>query len=264
MDIKKALVDMEKTAREAGKLILEIYETDFAVEVKSDDSPVTAADKTSDAFIRERLSSLYPEAAFLTEESGDDPSRLKKEWVYIVDPLDGTSDFVNHDGEFAVLIALVHFHEVVAGVIYSPTLDLLYSAIRGEGAYKETGGKKERIHVSDRVGNSLRLLISKTHFNEKEKDYIAARKSAFTSIEPRGAAIKFGLIAEGKADVSYRFSPFTKEWDVAPGSLILEEAGGYMLKPDGTAYSFNRPDVYNREGYFLLNKKENLDLPIDG
>lgn len=261
MDLHVALGEMIKVAREAGEKIMEIYKTPFEVEIKEDASPVTKADKMSDELIRKRLGEKFPEASFLTEESTDDLARLDKEWLFIVDPLDGTSDFVNRDGEFAVLIALVHYHEVVAGIIYSPVLDLLYYAIKGEGSYKiEKGSDPVRLHVSDRIGHDLVCLVSKTHYNDKEKAYVEERKGRFSKIEGRGAAIKFGLIAEGKADISYRFSGMTKEWDVASGNLILEEAGGIMVKPDGSRYTYNREDVYNRDGYILANHRENLDF----
>ena len=260
MDLFAAFEHMKQAALDAGKLIMDVYHTNFAVEIKQDDSPVTAADKGSDALIRKELGTAFPEAAFLTEESTDDRSRLDKEWLFVVDPLDGTSDFVSRAGEFAVLIALVHYHEPVVGVIYAPNQNLFYYAIKGEGAYRLDGDTPVRLHVSSRVGKDLRCLVSRSHFNEKEKAYIEARRSRFSEIVPMGAALKFAKIAEGSAEISYRFSGGTKEWDVAPGNLILEEAGGIMVKPDGSRYSYNREDVYNREGYILANCLENLEL----
>ncbi len=260
MDLHEAFRSMKQAALDAGRLIMEIYKTNFEVETKSDESPVTAADKGSDALIRKELSSAFPEAAFLTEESTDDLSRLDKEWVFIVDPLDGTSDFVKRDGEFAVLIALVHYHEPVVGIIYAPNQKLFYYAIKGEGAYRLEGEKAVRLHVSQREGHDLRCLVSRSHFNDAEKAYIDERREHFSEILPMGAALKFARIAEGNAEVSYRLSPGTKEWDVAPGNLILNEAGGLMLKPDGTAYRYNREDVCNRDGYILANSRGNFDL----
>ena len=241
MDLFAAFEHMKQAALDAGKLIMDVYHTNFAVEIKQDDSPVTAADKGSDALIRKELGTAFPEAAFLTEESTDDRSRLDKEWLFVVDPLDGTSDFVSRAGEFAVLIALVHYHEPVVGVIYAPNQNLFYYAIKGEGAYRLDGDAPVRLHVSSRVGKDLRCLVSRSHFNEKEKAYIEDRRSRFS-------------------EISYRFSGGTKEWDVAPGNLILEESGGIMVKPDGSRYSYNREDVYNRDGYILANCPENLSL----
>ena len=111
-----------------------------------------------------------------------------------------------------------------------------------------------------RWGVTVRRFVSYHDHNEKEKAYIEARRPRFSEIVPMGAALKFAKIAEGSAEISYRFSGGTKEWDVAPGNLILEEAGGIMVKPDGSRYSYNREDVYNREGYILANCPENLSL----
>jgi 3'(2'), 5'-bisphosphate nucleotidase len=149
----------------------------------------------------------------------------------------------------------------VVGVINVPLKDILYFAIKGQGAYKLENGKKPmRISVSKRSGDHLRVLTSRSFFTDREKALIDKNKSHFESVTAMGAALKFCAIAEGGAELSYRMGGGTKEWDVAAGDLILSEAGGVMLKPDGTHYAYNRADVYNREGYILANDKKNVLL----
>lgn len=250
---------MIKAAKEAQKWILEVYHTDFEVITKEDNSPVTNADKGADKMIRDVLAKEFPDYGFLTEESKDTKERLSKEFIFVIDPVDGTKEFVSRNGQFTTNIALVRNHEVVAGVINIPVLDTLYFAIKGDGAYKVSpDGNKVRIHVSDRTEN-LRALRSVSFFNEKEKAIYEKHAELYSSINPLGAAMKFCHIADGQADISYRCSGNTKEWDVAAGDIILTEAGGVMLVPPSMEkMKYNREDVYNRDGYVTANKKENI------
>jgi 3'(2'), 5'-bisphosphate nucleotidase len=257
---EQELAAMQKAARDAEKKIREVYETNFQVEIKSDDSPVTAADKGADFMIRKELHERFPAYALLTEESQDDLSRLNNDYVFIVDPVDGTKEFVARNGEFTTNIALSYRHEIVAGVINVPMKDVMYYAVKGQGAYKVEKGKKPvRIHVSDKIDH-LTALRSRSFFNENEKALLEKHADIITAIETMGAALKFCAIAEGRAEISYRESPGTKEWDIAAGTIILKEAGGLILKHDGSEYTFNRTDVYNRQGYVLMNRKENFLL----
>ncbi len=258
---EQQLEDAIFAAKKAAEVILSIYQTPFEVEIKADDSPVTKADKAADALIREILGEKYPEYGFLTEESQDTKERLTKKAIWIVDPVDGTKEFVSRNGQFTTNIALCVDHEIVAGVIHVPTLGITYAAIKGEGSYRiEKDGSKVRLHVSDRV-SKLRAMRSISFFQEKEQAFFASHKEHFEEeMEMVGAALKFGRIAEGNADFFYRGSPFTKEWDVASGDLILTEAGGVMVDLNGKKLRYNREDVYNRDGYVLANKKENLFL----
>jgi 3'(2'), 5'-bisphosphate nucleotidase len=230
------------------------------VEVKSDDSPVTAADKGADSLIRAELRKQFPSYAFLTEESQDDKSRLSNDFVFIVDPVDGTKEFVSRNGEFCTNIALAYRHEAVVGVINIPVQNVLYYAIKGQGAFRKEKGKEPvRIHVSSR-DDRLFVVRSISFFNKQEETLIEKHKDRIAKVISLGAALKFCSIAEGNADLSYRESPNTKEWDIAAGTVILKEAGGFILKHDGSEYAFNRDDVYNREGYVLANKRSNILL----
>ena len=151
---------MQKAALDAEKRIKEVYQTAFAVEIKSDDSPVTAADKGADELIRQELHRSFPDYALLTEESKDDPSRLLNANVFIVDPVDGTKEFVARNGEFTTNIALAHNHEVVVGVINVPVRNVMYFAIKGQGAYKQEKGKAPiRIHGTFFLMDLARILV---------------------------------------------------------------------------------------------------------
>ena len=261
MAYKKELEEMIKAAKKAEVHILKIYHSNFEVEIKSDDSPVTEADKGADRIIREELGKAFPDYGFLTEESSDTGERFSYDYVFIVDPVDGTKDFVARDGQFCTNIALAYKGEVVAGVINLPGQNRLYYASKGDGAYCiEKDGSVHQIHVSDRKAN-LRCMRSISFFNEKEKAFYEKHSSYFEGeAEPVGAAYKFCLIADGHKDFFIRISNGTKEWDVAAGDIILTEAGGIMVQPNGKPFSYNRKDVYNREGYIMANCKDNLFL----
>ncbi len=251
-----------EAAIEAVKLaevwIKKIYNSDFDVEIKSDDSPVTAADKGADDIMREYLGKKFPEYGFLTEESKDTKERLSKKSIWIIDPVDGTKDFVSRDDEFTTNVALAVDHEVVVGVINIPMLNTIYYGIRGQGAFRmDKDGKVTRIHVSEKLDNLI-ALKSRSFFNEKEAAWLERHKDKVTEVRSYGAAVKFCRIAEGEADIQMRISSSTKEWDVAAGDIILSEAGGAMIQPDGTHFRYNRDDVYNRNGYILVNRLENL------
>lgn len=251
---------MIKAAKDAEIVIKEIYSTNFEVEIKDDNSPVTMADKKADALIRKELSS-FSKIGFLTEESIDTKERLSMEDIWVVDPVDGTKEFVSRNGEFCTNIALVHNHEVVVGVINVPMLNETFYAIKGEGAYKiDSKGNVTRIHVSNR-SFPLRAIRSISFFNKVEEAFYQRNSDKFEKeILPVGSALKFCRIAEGLSDYFYRNSSGTKEWDVAAGDLILSEAGGIMVEPSGKKMTYNRVDVYNRNGYILANSKENLLL----
>ncbi len=250
-----------KAVKDAEKVIKEIYATNFEVEIKSDNSPVTKADKKSDELIRKELGSAFPNIGFLTEESIDTKERLKEEDIWIVDPVDGTKEFVSRNGEFCTNVALCHNHEIVLGVINVPILEETFYAIKGQGAYKlDKDGNLSKIHVS-KTNPPLKAVRSISFFNNKEAAFYKKNQALFEgNIKPLGSALKFCRIAEGKADFFLRLSSGTKEWDVAAGDLILSEAGGVMVEPNGQKMKYNRVDVYNRNGYVLANKKENLFL----
>lgn len=257
---EKELEAMKKAALDAEKAILDIYAKPFAVEIKSDNSPVTAADKAADELIRKELHAAFPEYGMLTEESKDDLSRRDKDYIFIVDPVDGTKEFVKRNGEFCTNIGLAYKGKVVAGVINIPVKKIMFFATLGGGSYKQERGKDPvKIHVDNKTSD-LTVYESKSFFNAKERSLIEEHLDKIKHREEVGAALKFCYIAEGKGEIFYRCSENTKEWDIAAGDIILTEAGGIMQKFDGTRYTYNRLDVYNRDGYILTNCKENILL----
>ena len=252
-----------KAALEAGLLakekILEIYNQDFEIEIKEDNSPVTLADKSADEIISKYLSEKFPNYAFLTEESEDNPDRLNNDYVWIIDPVDGTKDFVAKDGGFTTNIALSYKHEIVVGVIIIPVTGEIYYATKNGGAYYLKDGISTKIHVNDKL-EDLTILTSVFHTNKEETQLIEKHSDKITTIKKVGSSIKACHIAHGLAELSYRMSPNTKEWDTAASQIIVYEAGGIMVQPDFTPLKYNRKDVYNRNGYIIANRKENILL----
>ncbi len=257
---EKELQAMIKAAQLSGDIIMDVYRKGFEVEIKDDNSPVTEADKKADEFIIESLQKEFPDYGFLTEETPDTDERLSKEFVWIIDPLDGTKEFVNYRGEFATCIALCKGHDIVASVVNCPAQNVLFYAVKDGGAWKlPRFGKPVQIHVNNKT-EQITVLRSVSFFNEKEQSLIDKHLDKIGFVFARGAAQKFCLVAEGLAEASYRLGGFTKEWDLAAGNLLIQEAGGLMVDHDGNPLKFNKPDVYFKEGYRFANRKENLLL----
>lgn len=260
--LDKELTIAIKAALEARKAILDVYNSsDLGVEIKDDDSPVTKADKRSDKIIREMLSKEFPEYGMLTEESFDNKERLDKDYVWIIDPLDGTKEFVNRNDEFAILIGLAYKHIGVLGVIVIPCTGEIYYAIEGEGAYykKDENAESIRIHVNNKT-NDLTALTSRYHQMKEEDEILAKHKDIIKHKFPLGAALKGAYIASGKAELTFRYISHTKEWDTCAMQVVVEQAGGLLLDTKGNRITYNREDVYNRNGYVIINRKENFLL----
>ena len=239
--------------------ILKIYNSDFSVEIKDDQSPVTLADKNADKAIREYLHEKFPLYAFLTEESTDDMSRLDNDYVWIVDPVDGTKDFVAKRGEFTTNIALAYKHEAVVGVVVIPLTGEIYFAAKGMGAFYRNNGVTKRIHVNDKL-TDLTFYQSVFHSRPEEMEFVEQHKDVIARIEKHGSSLKPCLIARGIGELHYRSSDGTKEWDTAASQVIVEQAGGIFLTPKRERIMYNRKDVHNREGYFICNRIENFLL----
>ena len=255
----KIALDAVNSVRE---LILEIYHSkDLGVEIKEDNSPVTRADKAADKKIREILSGAFPLYSLLTEESVDDKSRLNNDYVWIVDPIDGTKDFVAKNDQFTVNIGLSYKHKAVLGVILIPVSGEIYYAVEGLGAYylKDKDANPIRIHCNNKT-RDVTTLVSNFHSNQIEMDMIKKHSDIIKHQIKVGATIKGCFIARGDAEMSYRFSSNTKEWDTCAMQVLVEQAGGYLLRFDGEPICYNRDDVYNRDGYIICNCKENFLL----
>ncbi len=252
----KALEIAKDAARKAGDLILEIYNDDFIIDYKEDKSPVTLADKRADDLIVSILRREFPDYAVLSEESVDDKKRLYNTYCWIVDPLDGTRDFINKTDEFSINIALVKENSPVVGVIYIPTKDELYFAVKGEGSFLEKDGVVTENRVSNRA-SKLRLLCSKFHKSERFLDLIEKYALRISAVIGVGSAYKGCIIASGKAECYFRYG-LTCEWDICPMDLIVTEAGGIFRDMNGEKFLYNREDVYNRIGFYAVNDETSI------
>jgi 3'(2'), 5'-bisphosphate nucleotidase len=233
----------------AGAAIMQVYGLGFTVQRKEDNSPLTLADLESQRIIIEGLTQVTPEVPILAEESAQAPWTERQTWreLWVVDPLDGTREFVKRNGEFTINIALVQEHEPVLGLVAAPALGLLYWGAVGVGAFSRHRDEAEkRIHVS-LPENPLRVVGSRSHATAETARYLARLgPHVMTGI---GSSLKFCLLAEGKADLYPRFGP-TSEWDTAAGQALLEAAGGHVTRLDGHRLRYNcRDSVIN--GDFL-------------
>lgn len=266
-DYTKTLLSLRKmaaflcdTARKAGEEIMKVYTSNFTVERKSDDTPLTQADLAADKIIREALLEKHQDTAVLSEESADSPKRLKNSRCFIVDPIDGTKEFVKKNGEFTVNIGFTYFGKSIAGVIYAPALGKLFYAAKGEGAYAQSNfgeyfKRENRINVSDRMEN-LKVVTSRSHLNEETKELLDRNSDKIGSTIGIGSSLKGCLIASGEADAYYRTGG-TMEWDTCAMQCIVEEAGGVFLQGDGSAMRYNRENTVNHKGFYILNNIEN-------
>ncbi|MFP4092061.1 MAG: 3'(2'),5'-bisphosphate nucleotidase CysQ [Cyclobacteriaceae bacterium] len=260
MPEKIQLAILGDIAIEAGKEILNIYHhADFSkiVDFKADDSPLTTADKASHHIIMDRLSSKYPNIPVISEEGKDIPYESRKNWKYfwLVDPLDGTKEFIKRNGQFTVNIALIHDGKPVAGVIYTPVTEELYLAAKAgyaddmaAGAYKQEIPKNPvPIRVNEKK-DKLVAVRSSSHASEEEE--VLLQKYGVTESISKGSSLKFCMVAEGKADIYYRHGP-TMEWDTAAGQAVVECAGGKVLQGTGPdAFVYNKEVLKN--GSFLV------------
>lgn len=252
---EKELQVVLKTIKKAKEAVLKIYYEGFEVNIKAGNSEVTNADLLSERIIKESLSENFPNYAILSEESSDNKERLTNDYCFIVDPIDGTKDYVNKTNNFAINIALAYKKEIVLGVIAVPCRNLYYYAIKGQGAYKIEDEKVTQIHVSNRKEN-LRMLTSQFFFKNNDE---FANNPSIESMTAIGSSYKACLIAEGKAEFCIKFDPHTKEWDTAPSEVIIKEAGGVMSNMYGETNTYNRENVYNVDGFIIANNQEVLN-----
>ena len=239
-----------KAAQEAGEAILEIYQKDYNTFTKTDDSPVTDADLKSNKIINEILSNT--KYSILSEEVIDDQSRLSKDMIWIVDPLDGTSDFIDKTGEFTVMIALIQNKKPILGVIAWPTEKILFVAQKNCGAFRYLDNKWEKISVT-KISElpKCRTIGSRHHLSDKEKDFIEKIGiKDFTSI---GSSLKVGKISSGQAEVYITTTNKMKEWDTAASHCIISEAGGKMTDMSGNELTYNNENVYHQNGILVTN-----------
>jgi 3'(2'), 5'-bisphosphate nucleotidase len=242
-----------KLAREAGAIVRTFYQVSPNIRWKDPTEPVTEADRASNAYLVKQLGQAFPQDGILAEESKDDLSRLDKRRVWIIDPLDGTLEFIARNGEFCIMVGLVLDHKPVAGVVYQPIDDVLYGAARGAGAFVEEFGERYPLRVSRETNpKRLRLLVSRSH-RAALVDPIVARVAAQHVRSVGSVGLKIGLIARRKADWYVHPNPGTKEWDTCAPEIILREAGGMMTDCWDRPLSYNQPDVVRRFGLLASN-----------
>lgn len=238
-------------ARKAGQSIMEVYESDFRVGTKEDASPLTAADLASHHCLAEGLAALHPLYPLLSEESAGIPYEERAPWetYWLIDPLDGTKEFIKRNGEFTVNIALIHRNNPVLGVVYAPARDLCYFAAEGCGAFRQEGqGGPHGIGVRAHAAHPLRVVGSRSHATEALTIYLnRLGEYELTSI---GSSLKFCLVAEGSADLYPRIG-LTSEWDTAAAHCVVREAGGEVTDLRGQPLRYNtKESILNP--YFLV------------
>jgi 3'(2'), 5'-bisphosphate nucleotidase len=250
-EVYKKKEDIFKIIKKAGNEILKVYSgNDFQVKMKSDQTPLTIADKKSNDVIVKSLKELFPEVPILSEESEKTPYNLRKKWKYLwmVDPLDGTKEFIKKNGEFSINLALIKNGKPVFGILYLPVLELFYYAGKRYGAYKiekngkAIGLKPEKDNKND-VDRIIKVIFSKSHYNQETREYVDRIKKqyCYTEMISVGSAMKLAYLAEGKADIYPRLAP-TMEWDIAAGQIIVEETGGKVIDFLG-----KKPLIYNKD-----------------
>lgn len=238
----------------ASKEILKVYNTDFSVLKKADESPVTKADIEANKVIVKVLKNEF-DYLIISEESLNHQQFCDDEYCFIVDPIDGTKEFIKKNGEFTINIALLHKNTLVLGVVYAPVLEELYYAVKDQGAFYEKNGKVEKIHVSKRT-ERLNVLISRSHQRNKSVELLEKNKDKIRKITRLGSSLKGCKIAHGLQDVYYRFGP-TCIWDTAAMQIIVEEAGGVLKLLSGDKIDYRKKESINDE-FYIINNEKNL------
>jgi len=245
MNLKELIEPVVALATEAGQAILEVYATDFDVQEKNDKSPLTQADLASHHCIVAGLERLTPDIPVISEEEGLPSFEERGQWqrYWLIDPLDGTKEFVNRNGEFTVNIALIDSHRPVFGVVYVPVQDKTYLGCEGHGAELREAGNVVPIQVAEASNGPVRIVGSRSHRGSSLDTFL--ERLGETDMLPMGSSLKFCVIAEGRADVYPRLGP-TSEWDTAAAQAVVEQAGGKVLELDGKPLSYNaKEDILN-------------------
>jgi 3'(2'), 5'-bisphosphate nucleotidase len=251
---EKELEVAKAAAREAGAIIMRHYaRPEIGVNTKADKSPVTAADIEANAAIIARLAGAFPDDAILTEETPDDPSRLEKRRCWIIDPLDGTRDFVARTGDFCVHIGLAADQEAVVGVVFQPSVDSLAWAVKGGGAFEERGGQTRALKASTlSAPGQIRIGVSRLNLDDGLSRCLAAAGMSDRAVR-LGASVKHIALARGELDAVLNLSPSEQEWDTCAPEVIMREAGCTVTNGDGADFRYNQPDLFRPRGSAASN-----------
>ena len=250
------IVELIAISKEAGKAILEVYDTNFDYKIKKDLSPLTKADTLSHNIISERLKVLTPEIPILSEENSEISFNVRSQWnpYWLVDPLDGTKEFIKQNGEFTVNIALIENNMPILGMIYIPVSDEIYWGLEKHGSYYQKNiNEKKRIHVSEITHKPLRIITSRSHENKLPHSFLSQINDL--EIINKGSSLKFCLIASGEADIYPRLGP-TSEWDTAAGEAIVKFAGGKVVTISGESILYNKKDSFINPNFIVASNNK--------
>ena len=257
---KENLLKIVNISVDAGEVILNYYNENVDVIYKDDESPLTKADLASHKIITDSIKKITPEIPILSEEEFID-WKIRKKWkkYWLIDPLDGTKEFIKKNDEFTVNIALIENNRPILGVIYTPALNELFYSIKNFGSYKILTKKKlntlkeaKRISINKKKSNKIKIVGSRSHSNPILDKWVNKNFNEFDILQ-KGSSLKFCLIAEGSADIYPRFGP-TSEWDIAAGHIILEEAGGKLKSIDNKEILYNeKENILNPEFFAYSN-----------
>lgn len=255
-DLTKLAINVAHICEQAGDRIMRYYNIASHVNIykKIDDSPVTDADLAANRVITDGLRAITPDIPILSEEDDLPSYNVRQSWerYWLVDPLDGTEEFITQTGEFTVNIALIVKGHPVLGVVYIPTLSTSYIGVLGQGAWKTSPGSQQQIRCSD-IGSPVKVLTSRRPEDQKLNPLIQRINSSIGTVRPLsvGSSIKFCMVAEGKADLYLRLSAIS-EWDCAAAQAILTSAGGTVITLDGTPLQYNRQDSIRTPPFIAL------------
>ncbi len=250
-ELKQLMGDVQGIAEAAGQEIMAIFrdESRWAVEHKADDSPLTAADMAAHHVILARLTALTPDIPVISEESEAIPREVRAQWsrCWMVDPLDGTKEFIARSNEFTVNIALIENGEAILGVVHAPATGIVYVAARGCGAWHAEGATLRPVLSAPLPGKGerpVRIVASRRHRGARDEAFCEAvgRRLGEIEFSTAGSAFKICVVAEGEADLYPRFGP-TMEWDTAAGQVVVEEAGGVLMDEQGRPFRYNERDT---------------------
>ena len=238
------MLEIVTLAKKAGDAIMRIYlAPQILVQDKADQSPLTLADMAANLMINEGLSQLTPEWPIISEESAYPDYAIRQHWerFWLVDPLDGTKEFIHKNGEFTVNIALIEHGIPVLGVVYAPVIDQCYFAGKGLGAFSSHDGITKKIHTRECAAKPI-IVVSRSHIDNQTKELLDALNDP--KIIPMGSSLKIGLVAEGIADLYPRLGP-TMEWDTAAADAVLRESGGALYTTQGRSLEYNKLKLNN-------------------
>ncbi|MFZ0220035.1 MAG: 3'(2'),5'-bisphosphate nucleotidase CysQ [Candidatus Aquirickettsiella sp.] len=261
--MKSLLNDVVFLAKKAGSEVLNLYQGDFTVEYKTDKSPITVADLASHDCICQGLRQLTPDLPIISEESKPISFQKRQFWekYWLIDPLDGTKEFLEKNGEFTINIALIEQHKPCMGVIFVPSMNICYFAEKGLGAYKQIGQAQPTVMHGRTLGGqkqAITAVISRRHGKEELKRFLAQFPSL--NLLYCGSSLKFCWVAEGLADIYPRFSP-TFEWDTAAGQCILSESGGLVVDNTGQELQYNMSCSLQKADFLAIGDKTYPWLP---